>query len=264
MSKKDSYWFRHDSTAGRALKMRKMAHIYGHWGKGVYWDVCEILRDNENYSFESDESSLQMLADLIGCKDENKFISWYRDCIKYGLLDEVDGMFFSPALSNGMVRWEASKNNGSKGGRPKKETENKPKQKPKENLNNNLNETITEQNRTKEDNNIDWDSLKSIFNKIANKQIRVINTKTKNAIKARLKEGYSKDDIVKAIQNCYNDSYHRETNHKYLTLEFISRPDKLDKFSNIETPKPYNPNLTPEEAEKNLLAILKTSKGNIL
>ena len=48
---KDSYWFKHDSTAGRGLKMRKMAHIYSHWGKGIYWDVVEILRDQDCYRF---------------------------------------------------------------------------------------------------------------------------------------------------------------------------------------------------------------------
>ena len=162
MIKKDSYWFRHDSTAGRALKMRKMAHIYGHWGKGIYWDVCEILRDNENYSFESDESSLQMLSDLIGCKDDNKFISWYNDCIKYELLKEEDNYFFSPALSESMKKWDSSKANGSKGGRPKK-TESITQIKPKDNPNDNPTETITEQNRTED--NIEFDVFWDLYNK---------------------------------------------------------------------------------------------------
>jgi len=147
MSKKDSYWFRHDSTAGRGLKMRKMAHIYGHWGKGVYWDVVEILRDQENYCFESDESSLQLLCDLIGCKDEKKFLSWFNDCLRIGLFLLSDSVFVCPPLSENMAVWEVKKSNGQKGGRPRKqrkETETKPKQ----NLNNNLNETIIEQNIT--------------------------------------------------------------------------------------------------------------------
>lgn len=158
MSKKDSYWFRHDSTAGRALKMRKMAHIYGHWGKGVYWDVCEILRDQENYRFEKDEPSLQMLADLIGCKDSQKFISWYRDCVKYELLKEEKTYFISPALSESMTVWESKKSNGSKGGRPRKKPadsqddtqDQKPNPKPNKNLTNNLIKTIIEQNITEQ------------------------------------------------------------------------------------------------------------------
>ena len=95
MAEKDAYWFKHDSTSGRGLRMRKMAHIYGHWGKGVYWDVIEILRDQSNYCFDSDDSSLQMLSDLIGCKDDIKFLSWFRDCIKLELFMVQKNKFYS-------------------------------------------------------------------------------------------------------------------------------------------------------------------------
>ena len=138
--KKDAYWFKHDSTAGRGLRMRKMAHIYGHWGKGVYWDVIEILRDQSNYCFDSDDSSLQMLADLIGCKDEAKFLSWFRDCIRFELFLIQDNKFFSEVMCENMEVWETKKGNGGKGGRPKKTetitetiTEPKPKRKPNRN-----------------------------------------------------------------------------------------------------------------------------------
>ena len=140
---KDSYWFRHDSTAGRGLKMRKMAHIYSHWGKGIYWDVIEILRDQNNYMFEHNDSSLQLLCDLVGCKDSSRFLSWFRDCLNLGLF-EIDGNFFyCEPLSSNMIRWEASKNNGSKGGRPAN--------KPKPNLIPNLDETIIEDKSIEED-----------------------------------------------------------------------------------------------------------------
>lgn len=123
---KDAYWFRHDATAGRAIKMRKMAHIYGHWGKGVYWDVVEILRDQKDYCFESDESSLQLLSDLIGCKDSNKFISWFNDCKRIELFFVEKGMFFNPPLLDHMKRWDANKRNGKKGGDAKRDKPVKP------------------------------------------------------------------------------------------------------------------------------------------
>jgi hypothetical protein len=132
---KDSYWFRHDSTAGRGLRMRKMAHIYGHWGKGVYWDVIEILRDQSNYSFNSDDSSLQLLSDLIGCKDDVKFISWFRDCIRLDLFKMESENFYSEVLCENMERWEKSKDDGSKGGNPNfKKGEPNPYYKAKDNL----------------------------------------------------------------------------------------------------------------------------------
>lgn len=140
---KDSYWFRHDSTAGRGLKMRKIAHIYKHWGKGIYWDVIEVLRDQEDYIYSNKETDLQMLCDLIGCKDENKFLSWYKDAVKFDLLQEDENYFFSGVLIENMEKWETKKANGGKGGRPKK-TESKANR----NLSGNRNESIREDNIT--------------------------------------------------------------------------------------------------------------------
>jgi len=143
--KKDTFWFKHDSGAGRCFKMRKMAHIYGHWGKGVYWDVIELLRDQSKYCFESDDSSLQLMADIIGCKDETKFVNWFKDCIKIGLFEVKNSKFFSPILCENMLKWDTSKENGGKGGRP-----TKPKPKPKLNLTHNLNDTTREEERREE------------------------------------------------------------------------------------------------------------------
>jgi uncharacterized phage protein (TIGR02220 family) len=78
-------------------------------------------------------------------------------------------------------------------------------------------------------NDIDFDSLLVFFNKVTGKNLKVINSKAKSQFNARIKDGYSKQDISRAISNCFNDPYHKE-NPKYLTPEFISRPDKFEKY----------------------------------
>ena len=162
MANKDSYWFRHDSSAGRGLKLRKIAYIYGHWGKGVYWDVVEILRDSATYTHSSDEFDLKMLADLIGCKDDEKFLEWYQNCIKFNLLIEHKNRFYSPALSRVMDVWDSKKENGKKGGRPKKiKTELKPK------LNLNETELKANQNHNRtEHNRIEYNSIDNKVEKV--------------------------------------------------------------------------------------------------
>lgn len=80
---------------------------------------------------------------------------------------------------------------------------------------------------------IDFDALLAFFNKTTGKNLRIINSKVKNQFNARLKEGYTKADIFNAILNCYNDPFHKQ-NPKYLTPEFISRPDKFEKYSNYQ------------------------------
>lgn len=78
---------------------------------------------------------------------------------------------------------------------------------------------------------INWSVLLDFFNEVTGKKCKVIPDKAKKQFNARLKENFTKDDIANAIQNAFNDKYHKETNHQYLTLEFISRADKLERFS---------------------------------
>jgi uncharacterized phage protein (TIGR02220 family) len=82
---------------------------------------------------------------------------------------------------------------------------------------------------------IDFQSLLLVFNKITGKKMKVINEKAKKQFRARLREGYSKQDIMKAIKNCFEDDFHK-ANPKYLTPEFISRPDKFEKYVNADSP----------------------------
>jgi len=89
---------------------------------------------------------------------------------------------------------------------------------------------------------IDFESLLKWFNFITGKKLKVVNDKTKKQFVARLKDGYTKSDITKAIKNCFDDDFHK-ANPKYLTLEFISRPDKFEKYACAEdssTPEAFS------------------------
>ncbi len=98
----------------------------------------------------------------------------------------------------------------------------------------------TQRATTKEDNilynnlTVNWDMLLVQFKELTGKKTKVIPDKARRQILARLKDGYSKDDLVTAIRNCYNDPFHKENNHKYLTLEFISRSDKFDAYTSLK------------------------------
>lgn len=81
---------------------------------------------------------------------------------------------------------------------------------------------------------INWQSLLDFLNKAVNKKYRSFPDTVKDKYKARLKEGFNKSHIMKAIENAVKDQFHIDSNYKYLTIEFFSRPDKLDKFSQGE------------------------------
>lgn len=146
----------------------------------------------------------------------------------------IDNQMFTHLSVNKRLRKAvANRENGKLGGRPRKDDE-KPK---KPNLETQNNPPLErEREREKESNKIsvDWTRLLEQFNDITGKNVKVINQQVKNKILARLKEGYEKQDLLNAITNCFNDPYHKETNHKYLTLEFISRSDKMEKYATIK------------------------------
>ncbi len=122
---KDSYWFKHDSNSGRGERLRRIQFVYTHWGKGIYWDVIEYLRDQDGYKSTKDDLSLRIICDIIGCKDEAKFINWFKDCIKTNLLQCDETHFWSDVLVENMAKWEAKKLNGSQGGRGNKKANRK-------------------------------------------------------------------------------------------------------------------------------------------
>jgi uncharacterized phage protein (TIGR02220 family) len=107
----------------------------------------------------------------------------------------------------------------------------------------NANEThltpIQEEKERKEEkeNNIEpinWHVLLDFFNKTTGKKCKLVSDKAKKQFNARLKDKYTKQDIANAIINVCNNQYHIDSNLEHVTLEFISRPDKFEKYSQIK------------------------------
>ncbi len=98
-----------------------------------------------------------------------------------------------------------------------------------------------EKEEKEEINTINFEKLLSFINSKTGRDFKIINKNTKSKYYARLKEGYTKDDILKAITNAVNSDYHKENGFKFLTPEFFSRADKLNLYSSINNkPKENN------------------------
>jgi len=78
---------------------------------------------------------------------------------------------------------------------------------------------------------IDFESLLLLLQATFKRKFRVMNDKVKRSYKARIKEGYTIDDIHNAIKNCQANGYHKDNNYQYCTPEFFSRADILDKYA---------------------------------
>lgn len=94
-------------------------------------------------------------------------------------------------------------------------------------------ETETEPPNPQRENEIDFDKLLKLINDKTKREFKMINDTVKAKFKARIKDGYTKEDILKTINNASKDAFHIENNFKYLTPEYFSRASTIDKHSSV-------------------------------
>jgi uncharacterized phage protein (TIGR02220 family) len=96
----------------------------------------------------------------------------------------------------------------------------------------------------------------SFFNNETGTKYRATK-KIESQFKARIEEGFTIQDIEKAVMNAKTDAFlmgKNDRNTRYLTPEFILRPDKLDKWINHI---PIQPDNRISENGKKLLETMK-------
>ena len=90
---------------------------------------------------------------------------------------------------------------------------------------------------------LDFQLLLEYLNEKKGRNYRVVPDKVKTKFHSLLKQGYEKKDIKTAIDNAVKAKNHIENNFQYLTMEFFSRTEKIDMYSNTgksETVKSKN------------------------
>ena len=133
-------------------------------------------------------------------------------------------------------------------------------------VNDNVNVNVNDINNTNvvSKETIDFDLILKTINKTFGREFKAINLNVKAKYKARLKEGYSTEDILKAVKNCSKDKFHKENNYRYTTIEYFSRANTLDMFNQDLSvsddfdmyAEPLDPKLIPawlEERRKRLI-----------
>ncbi|MDR1116500.1 MAG: hypothetical protein LBL33_10235, partial [Tannerella sp.] len=74
------------------------------------------------------------------------------------------------------------------------------------------------------------------FNGIRESKFQAIE-KVGRSFNARLKEGFTPDQMLQALKTAMKDDFHVKNGYKYLTPEFFTRPDKLERFLNSNAGK---------------------------
>lgn len=114
-----------------------------------------------------------------------------------------------------------------------------------------VNNSIIEKKRIVSNEKLDFDLLKTYYNQVFSKSMRVVTELTQRNLNKRIKEGYTKADIKKAIDNASNDKFHEDSEFKHVTLEFISSSKIFTRYvSEKEHQTPRNKKLLKQRQEQ--------------
>lgn len=95
------------------------------------------------------------------------------------------------------------------------------------------------------------------FNELTGRSFRATDKKARRQFDYLRKEGYKREDFAKVILNAYADRYHKESNYKYLTPEFLTRSDKFDRYFNLPDRLQFKKTMSEEEKVKSFKEKLK-------
>lgn len=178
-----------------------------------YWEVAQELNDKDRLSFydallkrqftgvEDELSGLARFAFISQKHSIDQQIKGYIDKTKDTLITPCQGGSQGPSIG-GSVHPSAQEE---------------------------------EEEKEKEEYTIDFDGLLVFINNAFGRKFTVVSKTVKEKYRSLLKQGYKKDQILSAINNCKNDSFHKEKNYQYCTLEYFSRSATIDKYGDIST-----------------------------
>ena len=97
-------------------------------------------------------------------------------------------------------------------------------------VNDNVNDNVNDINKppTPKGASIDFDLLLIFYNKVFKKKTTIISDATRKKYNSILKQGYTKDNISRAMVACAKDTFHIENNYKYCSLDYFTRVKTID------------------------------------
>ena len=216
---KETFYFSHDYGSRADSKIKRLIYKHGMEGYGVYWCIIEDLYQNDNKL----NRDYEMYSYYLGCTT-----TLYENIVEnFDLFVLTEDTFSSISIQRRLDK-RLEKSNSAR----EKANKRWNKEQPALLQHNDSNASKVYKSKVNKV-NIDSSKLLEVFNNILGKNARVVPEKAKKQLLDRIKEGYTKEDIVNAMKNASKDQHHIDTKYKYLTLEFITRPDKLERFVNM-------------------------------
>lgn len=198
--------------------------------QGLFINICSLYWQRDGVLTLEELKRRYKREDLIDKLIEGDFLGSDEDSISIQFLDE------QLVAANHVSKQNSE--NGKKGAIAKalkiKEKQATAKDSPSGSQAN-LSKEEEEKEKKKKDNTsnataFDFDNLLAFINKSFGRNFKLINQSVKKSFNARLKDGYSKKDIIVCIENLVKNQYHKENGYQYCTPEFLSRSSTLEKY----------------------------------
>ena len=93
---------------------------------------------------------------------------------------------------------------------------------------------------------IDFPILLKFINSHTGRRFLIVSDSVKRKYAKLLKQGYTKENLKTAVINAVSEPYHKENGFKYLTPEFFSRPNTIDRYGFKKVKKKVDTNKTHE------------------
>lgn len=77
---------------------------------------------------------------------------------------------------------------------------------------------------------MNFPALIQLLNTTFNREFRIVPDAVKKKYRARLREGYTKEDIFNAIKNCKSSEFHTNNDYQYCTPTYFSQQQTLEKW----------------------------------
>jgi hypothetical protein len=251
--KNNADYFTHDSDMRNDVKIRALRRKFKHAGYAVWCFMLETLTDSDYFEIIWDEINIELLsADFDVSFEELSDIVDY--CVKLGLFTVEDCKLFSPTHQSRFNSLLKKRERDKDYANAKNEVivNDNDTETHKEIVIASDNEVIVNDNDIVKESKVEYSKEKDIsrdeplplsssgslsefitsFNEKRCSKFQAIE-KVKKQFNARLKEGFTPAQMLQALENAMKDKYHIQEKYKYLTPEFFTRADKIEKFLNI-------------------------------
>lgn len=233
--KKNTFYFPHDMNTISDPKISAFVGVFGGVGYGVFWRIVEMLHEDQENRLPFKKYIFSAIAGTLKL-DVNEVVRMVKYLTDEFEIFETDGEFFySKRVIENMEKRNDIKEKRSFAGRISAEKRNVNSTSDEQMLNKGEQTSTKEikENKIKEIKElpkINFDKLLEFFNLTFDKNCRVIPDNVQRSYNARLREGFTNDDIKNSIIDVSSDSFHIENCYKYATIEYFSRSKTLNSY----------------------------------